>query len=106
MLVKLDRDESLLWFVSSDERFATRYGVELSLRELHDFKVCENTFFAWQNKLSDLSQKDTSICDKVVNNTQNVKSGLSICPRKGAKHPKSRVLASKKRHSSPKGYKK
>ena len=34
------------------------------------------------------------------------KARLVQCPRKGIKPPKSRVLASKKTHSSPKGYKK
>ena len=55
MFAKIDRDESLLWFIASDDpRFATRWGVELSLQELHDFKECERKYFEWQNRIDSL----------------------------------------------------
>jgi hypothetical protein len=76
MFTKVDRDESLLWFVANDyPTMASRWGVELSLQELHDFKECERKYFEWQNRIDSLLE----------------------CPRKGAKGHKIQLKACKKR---------
>ena len=51
MFVKLDREESFLWFVNNDPRFASRFGCELTQEELMNFRECEEKYFAWQDKL-------------------------------------------------------
>ena len=62
MFVKIERDECHVYFVAPDDpRMAARWGVELSLAELKDFKDCELKFFKWQSELEIRIQKGAEL---------------------------------------------
>lgn len=54
MKFKLDRDESLLYFIQMDSPvMAARWIVDLTQEEFDDFRRCEREYFDWQNKFED-----------------------------------------------------
>jgi len=59
--VKLERDESLVYFVHDNPRLSARWMIELTEAELADFKDCEDKFFAWQNRLEKEADHETQM---------------------------------------------
>jgi len=49
--VKVDRDDTIVYFVNDDPRLASMWGGELSLVELKDLSDCEKKFWEWQTRL-------------------------------------------------------
>ena len=61
MKIKLDRDDSLTYFVHDNPQLTSRWMIEMTEEELKDFKECEDKFFAWQNRFDEfveLSKKE------------------------------------------------
>ena len=51
MFVKIEREDCQVYFVNDNPQLSSRWGCELDLVQLHEFRKAENEFWHWQEVL-------------------------------------------------------